>query len=194
MKKLIAVLLALVLCLSLGAGFAETAGSEESAGMEIFLAMMKQIPGMEDVDWEGFAKDFAAKQASGAEITLEDCLPAEAWAAFGALMGSASEQGEDSGITYEIKVTGNDMASIYKMKEQVDEATAKQIAESVAASFETPEALQTMKTSIEQMAGAGIDISKVSMTLKFVNADDSVIYEKTITYDEVKDLEAKPAA
>jgi hypothetical protein len=32
------------------------------------------------------------------------------------------------------------------------------------------------------------------MTLKFLNADDSVIYEKTVIYADVKDLEASPAA
>jgi hypothetical protein len=85
------------------------------------------------------------------------------------------------------------MVSLYTMKEQVNEENAKVIAESIAASFETPEAMQNLKNSIEQMAGAGIDTGKVTMTLRFLNADGTVIYEKTYSYEDLtKALE--PAA
>ena len=100
---------------------------------------------------------------------------------------------KDLPMIIDVSVTGNEMVSTYTMKEQADEENAKAIAESVAASFETPEAMQNLKSSIEQMAGAGIDTSKVVMTLRFLNADQSVIYEKSYTYEELtKALE--PAA
>lgn len=197
MKKLISLILALIMCLCACAGLAEDAAADESAGMEYFLAMMQAIPGMEEIDWVGFAEEFAAKQASGAEITLEDCLPANAWSIFGSMLasfGSDEEEAssEDSGISTEVVVTGNEMVATYKLSEQADKESVAQIAEAVTASFESEASLLTMKSSIESMAGAGIDLSKVAMTLKFLNADDSVIYEKTITYDDVKDLEAAP--
>jgi hypothetical protein len=197
MKKTLSLILALAMCLcACCAGIAETQDAEEAAGMEMFLAMMQQIPGMDKIDWVAFGEEFAAKQASGVEITLEDCLPAEAWALAGAMMfmGENGQPQEDTGMDVDIQVKGNDMTSVFKMKEQADEAAVKEIAASVAASFENNESLLGLKSSMEQMAGAGIDISKVTMTLKFLNADDSVIYEKTITYADVKDLEAAPAA
>ena len=196
MIRKLSLMLALVLCMSFcvsGVSSAETA--EEAAGMELFMAMMQSIPGMDQIDWEGFAKEFAEKQASGAEITLEDCLPAGAWALFGSLqfMDENGEIPEDLPMTIDVQVTGNEMLSLYTMKEQADEENAKAIADSVAASFETPEALQNLKDSIEQMAGAGIDTSKVVMALRFVNADGSTIYEKSYTYEDLtKALE--PAA
>ena len=199
MKSLIrklSLVLALVMCLSCccaAVSAAETA--EETASMELFMAMMQAVPGMDQIDWEGFAKDFAEKQASGAEITLEDCLPAGAWALFGSMqfMDENGQIPEDLPMTIDVQVTGNEMVSIYTMKEQADEENAKAIADSVAASFESPEALQNLKDSMEQMAGAGIDISKVVMTLRYLNADGSVIYEKTYTHEDLtKALE--PAA
>lgn len=198
MIRRLSLLMALVLCLSAGcAGVsaAETATAEEAAGMEFFMAMMQAIPGMDQIDWAGFAADFEAKRASGAEITLEDCLPAGAWAAFGKLqfLDENGQVPEDLPMIIDVEVTGNEMVSVYTLKEQADEENAKAIAESIAASFETPEAMQNLKSSIEQMAGAGIDTSRVVMTLRFLNADGSVIYEKSYTYEELtKALE--PAA
>ena len=160
MIRRLSLLLALVLCLSAGcAGVsaAETATAEEAAGMEFFMAMMQAIPGMDQIDWAGFAKEFEAKQASGAEITLEDCLPADAWSAFGKLqfLDENGQVPEDLPLIIDVSVN--------------------------------------LKSSIEQMAGAGIDTSRVVMTLRFLNADGSVIYEKSYTYEELtKALE--PAA
>lgn len=198
MIRRLSLLLALVFCLSAGcAGVsaAETATAEEAAGMEFFMAMMQAIPGMDQIDWAGFAREFEEKQASGAEITLEDCLPADAWSVFGKLqfLDENGQVPEDLPMIIDVEVTGNEMVSVYTLKEQADEENAKAIAESVAASFETPEAMQNLKSSIEQMAGAGIDTSMVVMTLRFLNADQSVIYEKSYTYEELtKALE--PAA
>lgn len=197
MKKLFSLILALTLCLGLcGFAAAEAAEAEtEAGGLEAFMAMMQQIPELADIDWVAFAEEFSAKKSSGAEITLEDCLPAEAWAVAGSLMimGGNGESGEDAGYDVDVQVNGNDMVAVYKLKEQVDEEAVKQIADSVAASFESAESLVNMKSSFESMAGANIDITKVAMTLRFLNADDSVIYDKTLTYDDVKDLEAVPA-
>ena len=198
MIRRLSLLLALILCLSAGcAGVsaAETVTAEEAAGMELFMMMMRSIPGADQIDWEGFAKEFAEKQASGAEITLEDCMPEGAWALFGAMqfMDENGQVPEDLPMIIDTIVTGNEMVSLYTMKEQVNEENAKVIAESIAASFETPEAMQNLKNSIDQMAGAGIDTGKVVMTLRFLNADESVIYEKSYTYEELtKALE--PAA
>ena len=201
MNKMIwktSLLLALVLCLSVcftGVSAEGALSTEPDAGMEAFLLMMQLIPGADQIDWEGFAKEFAEKQASGAEITLEDCLPEGAWALFGAMqfMDENGQIPEELPMIIDTIVTGNEMVSLYTMKEQADAENAKAIAESVAASFETPEAMQNLKDSIEQMAGAGIDINQVTMTLRFLNADETVIYEKTYTYENLtKALE--PAA
>lgn len=194
MKKMLSLMLSLVLCLSFShLAFAET---PETDGMDVFLAIMQQIPGMDQIDWVKFAEEFEAKKASGAEITLEDCLPAEAWAIAGKmmLMGEGSQEQEDTGMDVDIQVNGNDMVAVYKLREQADDSSAKTIADAVAASFESSDSLLNMKGSFEQMGGSGVDYTKVRMTLKFINADDSVIYEKTVTYDDVKDLEAVPAA
>ena len=67
------------------------------------------------------------------------------------------------------------------------------MAETIAASFESDETKQNMLESFKQMDAGEINASTVKMTLKFVNADGSVIYEKTYTYEELaKELE--PAA
>ena len=192
MKKMLSLMLALVLCL----GFSHLALAEapETDGMDVFLAIMQQIPGMDQIDWVKFSEEFEAKKASGAEITLEDCLPAEAWAIAGKMMFMGEDGQEDTGMDVDIQVKGNDMVAVYKLREQADESAAKAIADAVAASFESSDSLLNMKGSFEQMGGSGVDYTKVKMTLKFINADDSVIYEKTVTYDDVKDLEAVPAA
>ena len=201
MNKMIwktSLLLALVLCLSVcftGVSAEGALSTEPDAGMEAFLLMMRLIPGADQIDWEGFAKEFAEKQASGAEITLEDCLPEGAWALFGKMqfMDENGQIPEELPMIIDTIVTGNEMVSLYTMKEQADAENAKAIAESVAASFETPEAMQNLKDSIERMAGAGIDINQVTMTLRFLNADETVIYEKTYTSENLtKALE--PAA
>ncbi|MBO7662464.1 MAG: DUF4854 domain-containing protein [Clostridia bacterium] len=198
MIRSFSLLLALILCLSVcfaDVSAEEAVNAEEAAGMELFMMIMRAIPGADQIDWEGFAKEFEAKRASGAEITLEDCMPKGAWALFGAMqfMDENGQIPEDLPMIIDTIVTGNDMISLYTMKEQASEENAKAIAESIAASFETPEAMQNLKSSIEQMAGAGIDISKVTMTLRFLNADGTVIYEKTYTYENLtKALE--PAA
>ncbi len=191
MKKAIrklSLMMVLILSLSLCcAGLASAETAEETAGMEMFMTMMKSIPGMDQIDWEGFARDFEAKKASGAEITLEDCLPAGAWAIFGSMqfMDENGQIPEDLPMTVDVQVTGNEMVSLYTLKAQADEENARAIAESIAATFETPESKQNLKTSIEQMAGAGIDINKVRMTLRFLNADGTVIYDRTYTYGDL---------
>ena len=193
LSLVLALILSLTVCCS---GLAETAeATDEQLGMEIFIAFMQMIPGMEQIDWETFAKEFEEKKASGAEITLEDCLPAGAWALFGSLqfMDENGQIPDDLPMTIDVQVKGNEMISLYTMKEQADEENAKAIMESVAATFETPESLQNLKNSIEQMADAGIDMNKVVMTLKFLNADGSVIYEKTYTYEDLS-KELEPAA
>ena len=185
MKKLFSLFLVLALCLSVCcAGIAEdTAPADEEAGYAMFLAMMQMIPGMDQIDWAAFEEEYKAKVASGAEITLEDCLPAGAWQLFGAMqyMDENGQIPEDLSFTIDTIVNGNEMFSIYTMKEQVSEEDAQKLVESVAGTFETPESMANLKISMEQMAEGGIDISKVVMGLKFLNADGSVIYDKSYT-------------
>lgn len=192
---LLALILGLYVCC---AGFAEEAAAiDEKAAMEFFVTMMQLVPGMEGIDWEAFVKEYDEKKASGAEITLEDCLPKEAWNAYSALM-FMDENGnipteDELGFSIETIVNGNEMTSLYTMKEQVNEENAKAMAETIAASFESDETKQNMLESFKQMDAGEINASTVKMTLKFVNADGSVIYEKTYTYEELaKELE--PAA
>ena len=185
MKKLFSLFLVLALCLSVCcAGIAEdTAPADEEAGYAMFLAMMQ----MEE--------EYKAKVASGAEITLEDCLPAGAWQLFGAMqyMDENGQIPEDLSFTIDTIVNGNEMFSIYTMKEQVSEEDAQKLVESVAGTFETPESMANLKISMEQMAEGGIDISKVVMGLKFLNADGSVIYDKSYTYADLA-AAVEPAA
>lgn len=206
MKKMIrklSLVLALILCFSVccaglaSAESADSADSGESTGdnTEMFMAIMQLIPGMDQIDWEGFAKEFEAKKASGAEITLEDCLPAGAWTIFGSMqfMDENGKIPEDLPMTIDVQVTGNKMISVYTMKEQADEDNARTIAESIAATFENQEAMQNLKTSMEEMTASGIDVNKVVMGIRYLNADGSVIYEKSYTYEDLtKALE--PAA
>ena len=193
MKKLFSLFLALVLCLSACcAGIAEdTTPVNEALD---FMTMMMSIPGAEEIDWVAFGEAYAAKVASGAEITLEDCLPAGAWQLFGS-MQFMDENGQipELPFTVDTIVNGNEMFSIYTMKEQVSEEDAQGLIASVAGTFETPETMANLKNSMDQMAGGGIDVSKVVMGLKFLNADGSVIYEKTYTYADLT-AAAEPAA
>ncbi len=53
--------------------------------------------------------------------------------------------------------------------------------------------MANMKNSMEQMASGGIDVNKVVMELKFLNADGSVIYDKVYTYADLAAAE-EPAA
>lgn len=189
MKKLFSLFLILALCLSVCcAGIAEEAASADvDAGYEAFLAIMQMIPGMDQIDWDAFMKEYTAKVASGAEITLEDCLPAGAWQLFGS-MQAMDENGqipEDLPYTIDTLVNGNEMVSVYTFKEQLSEEDAKTVVEYVAASFETPETMANLKNSMEQMGAGNIDVSKVVMGLKFLNADGSVIYEKSYTYADL---------
>ena len=100
---------------------------------------------------------------------------------------------EDLPFTIETKVAGNEITSIYTMKEQADEANAKAIAEEVAKTFESDETKASMKQSFEQMGSGDIDVTKVVLKLQYLNADGSTIYEKAYTWDELKDLEVAPA-
>ena len=189
MKKLFSLFLILVLCLSVCyAGIAEDAApAGGSAEYDAFLAMMQMIPGMDQIDWDAFVKEYAAKVASGAEITLEDCLPAGAWQVFGS-MQAMDENGqipEDLPYTIDTLVNGNEMVSVYTFKEQISEEDAQTLVGYVATSFETPETMANLKNSMEQMGAGNIDISKVVMGLKFLNADGTVIYEKNYTYADL---------
>ena len=194
MKKLFSLFLVLALCLSVCCvGLAEDATPMNEA--LDFMAMMMSIPGAEEIDWVAFGEAYAAKVASGAEITLEDCLPAGAWQLFGAMqfMDENGQIPEDLPFTVDTVVNGNEMFSIYTMKEQVSEEDAQKLVESVAGTFETPESMANLKISMEQMAEGGIDISKVVMGLKFLNADGSVIYDKSYTYADLA-AAVEPAA
>ena len=194
MKKLFSLFLVLALCLSVCCvGLAEDAAPMNEA--LDFMTMMMSIPGAEEIDWVAFGEAYATKVASGADITLEDCLPAGAWQLFGAMqfMDENGQIPEDLPFTVDTVVNGNEMFSIYTMKEQVSEENAQGLIASVAGTFETPETMANLKNSMEQMAGGGIDVSKVVMGLKFLNADGSVIYEKNYTYADLT-AAAEPAA
>ena len=82
--KILSILLALVLCLSACcAGIAEETAAEDDETLEAFFTLLfSLISDAEPIDWKGFEEEFNAKVASGAEITMEDCLPAEAWKLF----------------------------------------------------------------------------------------------------------------
>jgi len=197
MKKMIrklSLVLALVLALSVCCATAEVDTTQASGGMDIMsmMGMMQYMPGLENIDWEGYYAGLQERAANGEELTLQDMLPDEAWTAFGALMG-----GEDEEAPYTIALTvdGDVMVQTYTFKEQINEDDAAQVVDSVKESFESMETKKNMKESMEQMTGSNIDITKVEMTLRFLNADGSVIYEKTHTYESVTtELEAAEPA
>ena len=198
--RMFSLLLALILGLSVCcAGLAE--GSAEQAEAEQAMAYFQYLmnmPGMEGIDWEGFYAGLAEKMASGAEITLEDCCPGEAWNAVMSMMFMDPEDGhilteEERGFAIETTANVNEITSLFTWNEQVSEEGVKQISESVSASFESEETKQKMLESFTQMGQGVIDVSTVKLTLKFVNADGSVIYEKSYTQEDLPQ-EAEPAA
>ena len=66
LSLVLALILSLTVCCS---GLAETAeAADEQLGMEIVFAMMQMIPGMEQIDWETFAKEFEEKNKRAQKI------------------------------------------------------------------------------------------------------------------------------
>lgn len=192
MARCLSIILALILGLTACfAGLAEEDSAYEKYVEGYFTALLKLIPGGESVDWEGFSKAFDEKVKSGAEITLEDCLPPEGWQFFSTLM-LAEENGEimDEEIlpcsTY-LTVKGNTIAAVHKLKEQSDEATVEAIQELLKADFEGELSLSYLKVYLDQFAEAGVKKENIKMTMQYLNADGTVIDEAAYTY---ADLEA----
>jgi len=125
LTRLLSILLALVLCLSVCcAGIAdETAAVDDETLEAYFTLLFSQIADADPIDWKGFEEEFNAKVAGGAEITMEDCLPAEAWKLFN---------------------------SLTRMKEDGE-----------------------------------VKAENITMTLQYLNADGTVLYERTYTFADL---------
>lgn len=195
MKKLarafsffLALVLGLTVCCS---GLAEDESAYNKYVESYFTELLKRIPGGEKIDWEGFAKAFDEKVASGAEITLEDCLPAEGWQFFSMLM-RMEENGEiidekEMPCSADITVTGNTFAAVHQFKEQADEDTVKLVQALIKADFEGELSLSYLKVYLDQFGAAGVKLDDIKMTMQYLNADGTVLDEAAYTY---ADLEA----
>ncbi len=198
MKKLtrcLSVILALVLGLTVCcSGLAEEDAAYNKYVEGYFTELLKLIPGGENVDWEGFAKAFDEKVKSGAEITLEDCLPPEGWQFFSSLMlmeenGKLMDQ-NDLPFSVELTVKGNTFATVHKLKEQSDEATVRVAQDLIKEDFEGELSLSYLKVYLDQFAEAVVNKDNIKMTMQYLNADGTVIEEAAYTY---ADLEAAVA-
>jgi len=199
MKKLLSILLALVLCLSVCcAGIADETAAGDYDNLEAYFTLLfSQIDDAAPIDWKGLKEELNAKAASGAEITLEDCLPAEAWKLFNILM-RMKENGEvkaeeDLPYTIDITTTGNRIATVHQLKEQSDEETTKKVADIIKADFESELSLGYLKDYIDQFIEAGVKAENITMTLQYLNADGTVLYEGTYTYADLAGV-MKPAS
>jgi len=191
LTRLLSILLALVLCLSVCcAGIAdETAAVDDETLEAYFTLLFSQIADADPIDWKGFEEEFNAKVASGAEITMEDCLPAEAWKLFNILMrmkeNTEVKAEEDLPYTIDITVTGNRIATVLQLKEQSDEETTKKVADIIKADFESKLSLGYLKDYIDQFVEAGVKAENITMTLQYLNADGTVLYEGAYTYTDL---------
>ena len=201
MKKLTR-LLSLFLVLVLGLSICCAGISEETAAVDLealeayFTYWFGLIPGADQINWEGVEKKLNDKIAGGAEITLEDCFPAEAWKLFNILMrvteNDEVKPEEDLAYTIDITVTGNRIATVHQLKEQSDEETTKKVADMIKAEFESELILGYLKSHIDQTAKAGVKTEKITMTLQYLNADGTVLYESAYTYADLA-AAVKPA-
>ena len=128
---------------------------------------------------------------------MEDCLPAEAWKLFNILM-RMKENGEvkaveDLPYTSDITVTGDRIATVLQLKEQSDEETAKKVADMIIADFESELSLGYLKAYIDQFVEAGVKAENITMTLQYLNADGTVLYEGAYTFADLA-AAVKPAA
>ena len=128
---------------------------------------------------------------------MEDCLPAEAWKLFNILM-RMKENGEvkaveDLPYTSDITVTGDRIATVLQLKEQSDEETAKKVADMIIADFESELSLGYLKAYIDQFVEAGVKAGNITMTLQYLNADGTVLYEGAYTFADLA-AAVKPAA
>ena len=99
---------------------------------------------------------------------------------------------EDLPYTIDITATGNQLASVHQLKEQSDEETTKKVANMLKEEFESQVCLSYLKSHIDQLVKVGVKTEDITMTLQYLNADGTVLYEGAYTY---ADLEAavKPA-
>ena len=201
MKKLtrcLSVLLALVLGLSVCcSGLAEEESAYSKYVEGYFTELLKLIPGGENVDWEGFSKAFDEKVKSGAEITLEDCLPPEGWQFFSSLM-LMEENGEildekSLPCSANISVKGNTISAVHKFREQADADTVTLVQALIKADFESELSLSYLKVYLDQFCEAGVRADAIKMTMQYLNADGTVLDEASYTYADLQAAVEKSA-
>ena len=99
---------------------------------------------------------------------------------------------EDLAYTIDITVTGNRIATVHQLKEQSDEEITKKVADMIKAEFESELILGYLKSHIDQTAKAGVKTEEITMTLQYLNADGTVLYESAYTYADLA-AAVKPA-
>ena len=170
----------------------DSSGESSGESMGQTMSLFAQMLGMEelaDFDWEGFYADLYERIDNGEQVTLEEAFPEEYWMIYEAMMNSSDEEEEDDGMTVTMEAVGNELISNYVFDEQVSEEDCQTVVDSVTESFESEDSMLSLKEAMEGMSeGFKIDINEIKMTLRFTNADETVIYEKTYTYKDLEDV------
>ena len=138
----------------------------------------------------------AAKEEEAAEEKAEE--PAEEKAeesidlgAFADILGAFGKELCGQDVDTDAKANGTDLDVTFKLKEQAGEDAVKEMADKLTAALGDNAVLLKVKDAIEKIGAAGLDVEKIALALKFVNADDSAVFDKTVTYADVKDLKAE---
>ena len=168
------------------AGESTGESSGDSSGMMSMFITAFGLEEYADFDWEGFYADLDARVEAGEEVTLEEAFPDAFWAIFEAMFASQDGEEEMEGVSIDVGCEDNEIYMNYVFEDVVSAEDSQVIVDSVKEQFESEESKANLKQSIEQMAEAyKIDITTIKMTLRFVNGDESIIYEKIFTYEEL---------
>ena len=92
---------------------------------------------------------------------------------------------EDLPYTTAITVTGDTIAAVHQLKEQSDEETTKEGARLVRADFEGELSMGCLKAYLDQLIEAGANKDGIKLTLQYLNADGTVLYESAFTYADL---------
>ena len=173
-----------------GSDSGESSGEFSPEALDLFFSdEMLALFGLEEYagfDFEEFYTELNEKIENGEKVTLEEAYPEVLFAYFAALMNMG---GEDYSVA--IFADQNEMVYCWMFDDVIDEESAQAVIDSVTESYESQESKQDMKDAMEQLSEAyNIDVDEIKMTLVFFNGDDSVIYDKTYTYESLTaDLE-----
>ena len=167
----------------------EAAEGESEVTEADIMAVFMSAFGLEeyaDFDFAAFYADLQEKVDNGEELTIEEAFPEF----YGAFFESMFDGSEENGYTIGLDLEDNTMMMYMTFLEELDEDAIDEAVASVTESFESEETMASLKNAMESMSEAyNIDIDDIEMGLEFINADDTVIYEKIYTYEDLEDVE-----